>query len=398
VVDHPSSAGGPRVLDTRSTSKALSGFLLSGFLFALLGPLLPAWGYHLGSGFVVVGNYFLSLGLGAMAAGLLWRRILRRTGLAYLFVLACSLACASLAYLASASPPVDPLWRMAGLWCLGFAAGLLNAALFCAISPAYREQAATTVVGGGVFHGIGCVAAAMVVSASFYEYSVRGILLLTAIIPAGFAVWYAFTRWPDPFVSQEPSLDRALRDFRSPPAVLFALLLFFQFGNEWTIAGWLPLYLIRRLGISPENSLVLTALYWLALLLGRLAVLLLLPVVRHAKLLLGGALAAQFGCIILTFTNNRFGAATGILFIGAGFATIYPLVAEKLGARFPYYHPGFFNGIFSFGLMGGLLAPATVGYLADALGMWVVAGLPFVGTAMVSLLIGAIWLEARISG
>jgi fucose permease len=179
---------------------------------------------------------------------------------------------------------------------------------------------------------------------------------------------------------------------------LFALLLFFQFGNEWTIAGWLPLYLIRRLGISPENSLLLTALYWLALLLGRLAVLLLLPVVRHAKLLLGGALAAQFGCIILTFTNNLFGAATGILFIGAGFATIYPLVAEKLGARFSYYHPGFFNGIFSFGLLGGLLAPATVGYLADSLGMWVVAGLPFVGTAMVSLLIGAIWLEARISG
>ena len=394
----PSSAGGLRVLDARSTGKALSGFLLSGFLFALLGPLLPAWGYHLGSGFVTVGNYFLSLALGVMAAGLVWRRILTRTGLAHLFVLACSLACGSLAYLANASPPADAIWRMGGLWCLGLAAGLLNAGLFCAISPAYREQAATTVVGGGVFHGIGCVAAAMVVSAAFYEYSVRGILLLVAIIPAAFALWYVFTRWPAPFLAQEPSFNRVLRDFRSPPAVLFALLLFFQFGNEWTIAGWLPLYLIRRLGISPENSLVLTAFYWLALLLGRLAVLLLLPVVRHAKLLIGGALAAQFGCIILTFTDNRFGAATGILFIGAGFATIYPLVAEKLGARFSYYHPGFFNGIFSFGLLGGLLAPATVGYLAEALGMWVVAGLPFVGTAMVTLLIGTIWLEARISG
>ena len=34
--------------------------------------------------------------------------------------------------------------------------------------------------------------------------------------------------------------------FRSPGAVLFALLLFIQFGNEWSIAGWLPLFLIRR--------------------------------------------------------------------------------------------------------------------------------------------------------
>jgi MFS family permease len=134
------------------------------------------------------------------------------------------------------------------------------------------------------------------------------------------------------------------------------------------------------------------------LLLGRLGALLLLPSVRHAKLLLGGALAAQFGCIILTFTNNRFGAVTAILFIGAGFATIYPLVAEKIGLRFPYYHPAFFNGIFSFGLLGGLLAPATVGYLAEAFGIRVVVGLPFFGTAMVSLLILVIWLEARITG
>jgi hypothetical protein len=66
--------------------------------------------------------------------------------------------------------------------------------------------------------------------------------------------------------------------------------------------------------------------------------------------------------------------------------------------RFPYYHPAFFNGIFSFGLLGGLLAPATAGYLAEAFGIRAVVGLPFVGTAMVSLLILVIWLEARITG
>jgi fucose permease len=318
--------------------------------------------------------------------------------LPHLLAIACALACAALIYLATASPPAHPGWRMGGLWLLGFGAGLLNAGLFCAISPAYRHDPAATVVGGGVFYGIGCVAAAMIVSAAFYEYSVRGILLLMAVIPAGFAVWYALSKLPAPHLVQEPPAAQVFRDFRSPPAVLFALLLFFQFGNEWAIAGWLPLYLIRRLGISPESSLVITAVFWLALLLGRLGALLLLPSVRHAKLLLGGALAAQFGCIILTFTNNRFGAVTAILFIGAGFATIYPLVAEKIGLRFPYYHPAFFNGIFSFGLLGGLLAPATVGYLAEAFGIRVVVGLPFFGTAMVSLLILVIWLEARITG
>jgi fucose permease len=391
-------AGAHRVFDAPAAGKALSGFLLSGFLFSLLGGLLPAWGYHLNSDFIDAGNYFLSLGFGVIVSGVAWRRIILRTGLAYLLLIACAISCGALVYLASVSPPAAPVFRMIGLWLLGFAAGLLNSGLFCAISSAYRQDSAATVVGGGVFYGIGCVASALLISGAFYAYSVRGILLLISVLPGAFAVWYALTRWPEPPLAEEPSLRQALRDFRSPAAVLLALLLFFQFGNEWAIAGWLPLYLIRRLGINPETSLLLTALYGLALLLGRLVALLLLPAVRHAKLLLASALAAQFGCVVLTFTDNRFGAITGILFIGAGFAAIYPLVSEKIGSRFPYYHPAFFNGIFSFGLLGGLLAPATIGYAAQRLGIWVVMGVPFVGAAMVSALLFLIWLEKRISG
>ena len=110
------------------------------------------------------------------------------------------------------------------------------------------------------------------------------------------------------------------------------------------------------------------ALYWLSLMAGRLVSAAILPRVRHGRLLLGSVAAALFGCVILYFTDNGFGAATGVLFLGVGYASIYPLVSEAIGRRFPYYHPGFFNGIFSFALVGGLLAPATLGYAASLLG------------------------------
>jgi hypothetical protein len=109
-------------------------------------------------------------------------------------------------------------------------------------------------------------------------------------------------------------------------------------------------------------------------------------------------LSALFGCLILYFTNNAFGAGTGAFFLGAGYATIYPLVAEKIGRRFTYYHPGFFNGIFTFALMGALLAPASLGYFAEWFGIGVVMAIPLLGTFMVAALLGAIWLEARITG
>ncbi len=167
-----------------------------------------------------------------------------------------------------------------------------------------------------------------------------------------------------------------LRDFRNPGAVLFSLLLFFQFGNEWSMAGWLPLFLIRRLGISPKDSLLLLALYWASLLVGRIISQFILKRVNRALLLIGSIVSALLGMIVLASTNNLFGALMGILFVGAGFASIYPLVVEKIAHRFPYYHPGFYNGLFSLAMTGGFLAPWLLGYFAEAWGIQAVMILP----------------------
>jgi fucose permease len=188
-----------------------------------------------------------------------------------------------------------------------------------------------------------------------------------------------------------------LSELRSPGAVLLSLLLFFQFGNEWAIAGWLPLFLSQRLGISPATSIGMLALYWLALLVGRVGAQWILPRVRHSRLLLASVLASVFGCTVLIATDNRFGAVAGILMLGAAFAPVYPLVVERIGHRYPHFHPGFHNGIFSFAIAGGLLAPCTLGYFASYWGVQIVMGLPLAGSIMVFILLLLIGLEARLS-
>ncbi|HUI56920.1 MAG TPA: MFS transporter [Bryobacteraceae bacterium] len=379
--------------------RALAGFLVSGFLLALLGAILPAWGYHRDPpDFVAVGNYFLSLAVGIVAAAALARRIMVRRGLAFLQVFACVLSCLALIYLAVVSPPISTWFRVAGLVTLGIGAGLLNMALFNAISRSYQANAAGTVNLGGVWYGLGCLLATMLVQGTFYAYRVPTILIFMAVVPAVFAGIYARSSYKVEREGAQPTLRKALQDFRSLGAILFALLLFFQFGNEWSIAGWLPLFLIRRLGLSPGAALFDLALYWFFLMTGRLGSVAILPRVKHGRLLLGSAAAALFGCVILFVTNNGFGAATGAVFLGAGYASVFPLVLEAIGHRFPYYHPGFFNGIFSLALVGGLLAPASLGYAASALGVGVVVGIPLLGTCMVMLLILLIWLEMKVTG
>ena len=377
----------------------MAGFLLSGFLLALLGAILPAWGYQRDpTDFVAVGNYFLAVGAGIVVAVIWSRRIAAARGMPFLLVFACLLSCAALAFLAMFSPPASKWWRIFGLLVLGIGAGSLNMALFEGISGSYQRDAAGTAIRGGVWYGLGSMVATLLVFGTYYAYTVPTILLFMAAVPAIFAGLYMGATFPPAPATARPSMQQALKDFRTPGAILFALLLFFQFGNEYSLAGWLPIFLYRRVGFSPKGALLLLALYWLVLTGGRLGAIALLPRVRHRRLLGVSGASAAFGCLLLYITNNPFGATMGAFFIAAGYASIFPLVAEAIGRRFPYYHPGFFNGIFSLALLGGLLAPATLGYAAAAADVRVVIGIPLIGTFLVMALLVLIWLESKVTG
>jgi len=377
--------------------QALAGFFVSGMLLAFLGAILPSWQHHLISDYLMIGLYFITLIAGVIASVWAAPPLMARKGLGWTLAFACAAASLAFLYLAYYSPPFAAWWRMPGIFAIGCSAGLLHTAIFRAISPMYRHNPAATVNLGGILFGLGCLAVALFISRTFYTYTAAAIQIWIAAVTGLFALGYARTRFASPPSADHPSASAILSEMKSPGAVLFSLLLFFQFGNEWAIAGWLPLFLSQRLGISPATSILILALYWLALLVGRVAAQWVLPRVRHARLLITCALTSVFACIILLSTDNPFGAVSGVLLLGGSFAPIYPLVVEKIGHRFPYYHPGFYNGLFSFAIAGGLLAPCTLGYFAWLLGVRVVMGLPLAGSVIVFLLLSLIWIEARFS-
>jgi len=379
---------------TRAGRNALTVFFLSGLMMSFPGAILPAWGYHLRDDFTVVGHYFLAMAIGTLLSVKAGPALLVRKDVRTVLTWAAGLACFSFIWLAVFSPPSFWGWRMAGLLFMGLGAGLLNSAAFQSISSFYERDPAATVNLAGAMFGLGCLTSALLISTTFYIYTVRSLLILMAMIPGFAAALYWRSRFPVPVAHSDQGWRQVWADVKSPGAVMFTLLLFFQFGNEWTIAGWLPIFLVHRIGASPDSTLFMLAAFWLSLLVGRTMAQALLPRVGHGKLLLASAASAVLGCTILIATNNRFGAWIGLLLVGGGFAMIYPLVVEKIGHRFPNYHPGFFNGLFSFGNTGGLLAPWLVGYLTHYFGIWTAMAVPMMGSFMVFLLVLLVWLEA----
>ena len=404
VQEHPQKAGAsspPALTNEAETSlarRAIAGFFLSGILYAFLGAIVPAWRYHLTGDYTQVGNYFLSMTLGILMASLYTPRLILSKGLRLVLTMACGIACGAVLGLALATPPKPSWLRVLALWFLGSGTGMVNSALFHAVSAAYRLNPAATANLAGVTFGLGCLMVTLLVAGTFYAYTAPSILIFIALVPGFFAVSYARSSMGGVNHARlEPSWREALQDFRSTGAILFTLLLFFQFGNEGALAGWLALFLTQRLGISPESSLFMLALYWLALLTGRIFTQALLPHINHGKLLLGSTLGAMFGCTVLSTTNNVFGALVGVLTVGLSFSAILPLVVERIEAKFPYFHPAFFSGVFSVGLAGGMLAPATLGYAAAIMDIRVVVGLPLLGSWLVVMLTLLIWLVARLT-
>jgi len=391
------------ILTTSAGRRSLSGFFLCGVLLSFLGMILPAWGYHLLSQFKLVGFYFLALGAGQLLAGRTSRHLLSRLSVQSILILSSLIAATGLIILGLYPPPSPMWWRIGGLATVGVAANLLVTTVFHAITPVYRQDAAGTLNLAAMLYGAGSLFCSLLVAATYYVYTPGSILYWIAFIAILLGVYFRRGKFPKtPAVETLPpeerrSLKSVARDFQSPGAVLFGLLLFFQFGNEGALAGWLPLLLVQRLGVSPSTALWILAEYWFFLVIGRGVAQALLPRVSHPRLLLVSLISASVGCMILATTVSVFGAVMAVFFVGSGFAMIYPLVTEKIGNRFHYYHPGFYNGIFSFANAGAILAPFSVDYLTDWFGISAVMLLPLLGTLTVFLLLALISLESRLT-
>ena len=371
--------------------------MVSGFLLALPGALLPLWGFHIRGDFAMAGNFFLVLGLGVIAGGLMAQRIARTAPLARLLAAGYFAGAIALLLLAVAAPPAQAWYQALALFGTGMAAGVMNTAVLEAVTPCYESSPATITLTGGIFFGAGSVLAAFLLAQSFgYTIAMR-VLALTAVAPAMAGIFVGMMRIEVRPLA-EVTLTRAMSDLRSPLAIMFALLLFFQFANEWSMAGWLPILLIDRMGLSPATAVGLLALYWAALMGGRLVAAKALRYVKHGRMLGASAFCALFGCLALLAAGSRFGVIAGLLLMGTGFSAIYPLVTERISSRFTYYHPGYFNGIFTFALTGGILAPFVFGHLAARSGLDIIPLVVMVGSCAVFGLVLLIWLGHKVSG
>lgn len=372
---------------------AMGGFFLLGCLLALLGALLPVWVYHVPFDLATAGGYFLAFNLGVFAASFLARGILQKLGLRRLLAFASLLAALAISILARLASPVALIFPLV---LLGFAAGLLAAGVSWMMLDAWSAPMAGPLLSlAAAFFGAGAVSCVMLIWATVHTLATPNVLLLTAALPAALGLLFLLGKSLGNPALQSVPPQLPLRATASPVAVLLALALFFQSGNEWTAGGWLAMYFVRHLGVRMEAALLGLALYWTCLTLGKLLAPRWHRTARPLRLAAFATAATLFGCLLLFSSAVVSGAVVGVLLLGTGLGASYSLLIAMVGERFPYFHQWFFSGLLSLSLIGGMLAPWSVGHLANA---WVIEwaiGVPAIGAVMVYLLLSLVLLETR---
>ena len=378
----------------------LGGFLLLGVLLGLLGSLVVAWQY-IDVDPRIIGLHFLAVNAGYVVAAKYAPRLLNRLSVQAVAMVACGLAVVSLLALAIAAPPMAMGWRYGALALLGLSAGCLGTSLLYATEAYFRRSPAVAVNEAATVFGCGCLIATAVIGGMYFLRPAEIAVAALALIPllmlflfAGRGRGEKRLLVPDPAHESE---RQPLLDLQRIATVLFSLLIFFQCGNEWAVAGWLPLFLVHRYGTNPAIAMSVLALYFVVLMMGRWATQRLLFRLGHRKLLAASVMTAICGAFVLSLAHSVVGAAFGAVVVAIGFAPVYPLLAEQLDDRFAY-QPGFYNSRVSIAITGAMSVPWLLGFVDAWFGMRYVMLAPAVGSMAVLLLSLLLLLEAHLMG
>src|SRR3569623_1115474 len=129
----------------------------------MLGALLPRWDYHISADYKTIGVYFICLAVGVLVPTESAVGLIRKASISNQMAAGCGLATASLNQLAYTPLEASAYWRGFGLLLVGLSAGLINSALFAALSAAYTKDVARAVSIGGILFGAGCLASALLI-------------------------------------------------------------------------------------------------------------------------------------------------------------------------------------------------------------------------------------------
>jgi fucose permease len=340
--------------------------LAFGIVLTMLGAVLPSIIERFGLEKAQAGQLFLLMTIGIIAASLVFGPMVDRYGYRGILLAATAMVLAGLQGIAFA--PTLPSLRVSILM-IGFGGGIVNGgtnALVADISGGERGSMLNLL---GVFFGVGAVGVPFVLATLTGRFSQSALIATVgALVVVPFVV-IAASRFPMPKQPQGFPITAARGLLKDPLMLLMAVILFLESGVELTVGGWISTFVKEVLGVEAEKALFILSLYWLGMMLTRLAVGRILQRASHIAVLYVCLTIALAGAALLLSTHSIAIGSAGVFLLGVGFAAMFPTVLGFIGDRYESLSGTAFSLAIAIALFGGMLMPYVAGVLGGRFGM-----------------------------
>jgi len=278
---------------------------------------------------------------------------------------------------------------------LGLGGGGLNTGTNVLVSDLYATQRGPMLNLLGIFFGVGAISIPLTASSIEGRFSIPQLFLFSAALVALCAVWYAAVSFPPPKTRQAFSWGELLEVAKYSGLFLFAMILFFESGNEACIAGWTSTY-VDAAGYSSRVATLVLATYWGALMLSRLLAARVLRGFGKAQLVVSAAFLSLAGCVVLLSARSLIMFFAGTALIGLSYAPIFPTTLAIAGDRWPQRAGTVFGLLFSIALIGGMTFPWMVGQVSQHISVRAGMIVPAMGAVgIIGLSIAALFRERK---
>jgi MFS family permease len=189
--------------------------------------------------------------------------------------------------------------------------------------------------------------------------------------------------------------QQAAPRWRPPVALLLIGVLVLLYGGvEAGLAGWLASYTEQTLGVRPARAAVLTSLFWLAYLAGRISATLAALRVRPGYILAAAVLALCAGGLVMGLGHGHTSLTTlAIALLGYGTGPVYPAMFALVASRFPDRPATAVSVVSTVGSTGAIVLPWVMGQLLPIAGGRVLAWVP---VALAAGMAVALFLSERV--
>ncbi|HEY6843083.1 MAG TPA: MFS transporter [Thermoanaerobaculia bacterium] len=358
---------------------ASAGMFVFGTTLAILGALfgLPEMRARMHADLAQQGDILLVLYAGVFASTIVVGPVIDRFG--NKIVLTSSAVCVTGGLIALASAGSFATANVAAI-VMGFGGGGLNTAANALVADIYAEERGAMLNLVAVFFGAGAMLAPLIAIVA-----AERLTILCASLAALCALFYLALPFPPARESSGFSIFASIKAARYPAAMLFAMLLFCESGNESAIGGWASTY-AGSTGVAPASATWILAAYWAGLMSGRIAGAKMVQIVAKPRLLVASGVGSAIGTALLVLWPS----AVASFIIGLSFAAIYPTTLAIAADRYQRLAGTIFGLLFAVGLVGGMVFPWAVGQISQRFGVRPAMLLPLLGAVAILVLVTAI--------